>query len=449
MSRGGGRRAELVKGLERNPRYVAVMLLKSILQGRSLADQLPLQVEPLAEGERRFVQHLIFGTLRHYDELNDRVGQLLKKPLKRTEIEVKLALILAAYELTEMATAEHALVNNWVNLIKGLKKPWAVGLTNAILRRVQREGLPQARTVAGQYNLPQWIVDKVRSNWGEAALESISTFYRLHPEMILRVNQQQMSREEYLQRLASEGIMATAHKFIATAIVLETPTAVDHLPEFFTGAVSVQDASAQLAAEILAPAEGDYLLDACAAPGGKTTALLEANPKIGHLVALDSVEHRLKLVADNLTRLYGALPERVTLQSLPCQAYQGGPFDKILLDVPCSATGIMHRYPDIKRLRKPSDIQALVAEQRAILNHAWGLLKPGGLLLYATCSILKEENSDQIAHFLAEHPDAKEHPLSYPFGVETPHGLQILPQFFSSEESLDGFYYALLERSVA
>lgn len=433
--------------LMKNPRFVAVEILNSVLSGESLTEALPRLSGNLEDNDKRFVQHLLFGTLRQYDALDDRVSQMLAKPIKPAEIEVKLAQILAAYELTEMATAEYAILNNWVNLIKEMDKQWAAGLTNAILRNIQRGKLPPAKFLAGKSNLPAWFAKRIETQWGEKALEEIGTFYQLHPEMILRVNLQKNSRDEYLEKLKAANIAAMAHDFVTTAIVLESPVSVELLPGFSEGCVSVQDASAQLAAQLLGIEAGMRVLDACSAPGGKTTAILEQTSKLETLVALDSSKERLERVYENVKRVCGELPAFMTIEATPCEAYETTlQFDRILLDVPCSATGIMHRHPDIKRLRLASDIHNLRAIQAEILAHAWTQLKVGGKLLYATCSILKDENEQQIRHFLKEEKSAKEVKFMLPFGEVRDVGVQILPRYFESEKSVDGFYYALLEK---
>lgn len=433
--------------LMKNPRFVAIEILNSVLMGESLTDALPRLSVGLNDNDKRYVQHLLFGTLRQYDALDDRVSQMLSKPIKPAEIEVKLAQILAAYELTEMATAEYAILNNWVNLIKEMDKLWAAGLTNAILRNIQRGKLPPAQFLAGKSNLPAWFAKRIENQWGETALEEIGTFYQLHPEMILRVNLQKNSRDEYLELLQQADIAATAHEFVDTAIVLDSPVSVDLLPGFFEGCVSVQDASAQLAAQLLDVKNEMAVLDACSAPGGKTTAILEQAPNLTKLVALDSSATRLERVTENITRVCGEVPAFVEIEAVPCEEYEAkAPFDRILLDVPCSATGIMHRHPDIKRLRQASDINNLRNIQAEILMHAWTQLKVGGKLLYATCSILKDENEQQIRQFLKSEPTAKEIKLDIPFGEQRDVGVQILPRYFESEKSVDGFYYALLEK---
>lgn len=433
--------------LMNNPRFVAVEILNAVLHGESLTDALPRLSGNLSDSDKRFVQHLLFGTLRQYDALDDRVSQMLSKPIKAAEIEVKLAQILAAYELTEMATAEYAILNNWVNLIKEMDKLWAAGLTNAILRNIQRGKLPPAKFLAGKSNMPAWFAKRVETQWGEKALEEIGTFYQLHPEMILRVNLQKNSREAYLEKLKAASIPAMAHHFVETAIVLEEPVSVDVLPGFSNGDVSVQDASAQLAAQLLDLQEGMIVLDACSAPGGKTTAILERAPKLQKLVALDSSKERLTRVVENVERVCGQVPGFVSIEAIPCEVYETDQmFDRILLDVPCSATGIMHRHPDIKRLRLASDINNLKGIQAEILAHAWKQLKVGGKLLYATCSILKDENEQQIRHFLKSEKSASEIKFELPFAEARDVGVQILPRYFESEKSVDGFYYALLEK---
>lgn len=433
--------------LLKNPRFVAVETLCCVLSGISLTEALPKCSERLNDNDRRFVQHLLFGTLRQYDALEDRVSQMLSKPIKPSEIEVKVALILATYELTEMATAEYAILNNWVNLIKLMEKEWASGLTNAVLRNIQRGKLPVAKTPAGMSNMPGWFAKRVENQWGKAALDDIGAFYQLHPQMILRVNLQKNSRDEYLALLKAADIPAMAHKFVDTAIVLESPMSVEFLPGFNEGCVSVQDAAAQLAAQILAPENGMRVLDACSAPGGKTTAMLERAPELKAMVALDSSSERLVRVTENIERVCGDIPEFVAIEAIACEAYEATEkFDRILLDVPCSATGIMHRHPDIKRLRKATDINNLRDIQANILNHAWEQLAVGGRLLYATCSILKDENEQQVRQFLKNHADALEVKFALPFGEVRDEGIQILPRYFDVKESVDGFYYALLEK---
>ncbi|NLD08370.1 MAG: 16S rRNA (cytosine(967)-C(5))-methyltransferase RsmB [Xanthomonadaceae bacterium] len=430
------------------PRYVAVHALSRVLGGDSLADILDRVSEQLSDQDRRFAHHLLYGALREYDYLDDVLDALLKTPIKDQEREVRVALILALFEVTEMATADYAGVHSWVELLKGMDKAWATGLMNAILRGVLRDGMPEPKGRAGRYNLPQWLTTKLEKNWKRPNLEKMSETYREHAVMTLRVNPRFFTRDIYLFMLRAEGIEAYAHQFMKSAIVLDRAINVHDLPHFDKGAVTVQDASAQLAATLLSPEEGETILDACAAPGGKTTALLElATPE--KLVAIDQSERRLERVKENIIRAVGELPDYVTIEAADASLYESDTlFDKILLDVPCSATGILHRHPDIKRLRKESDIAELAKTQQAILQHAWTLLKPGGRLLYATCSVLKEENEAQLYQFMEGRTDAISVPIKIDGGEAQHYGVQILPVYLDKAARMDGFYYALLEKKA-
>lgn len=437
-----------------SPREGAVSILSHVLQGRSLADSLPQALEHFssdkAQQNRGFFYYLLLGALREYDYLEECLKVLLKRPLPKEERLIKCALILALYETKAMGTAEYAVVHSWGEVVKQLEKPWAVGLINAILRRVLREGFPEITSKVGRYNLPKWIVEKLESNWKRDTLTQMSELYRLEPPTTLRINPQQITREAYLTLLKEERIEATSHQFVSSALVLKERRDILSLPLFLKGGVSVQDASAQLSSILLAPKEGEIILDACAAPGGKTAALLE-RASFKKLVALDLSEVRLTRVKENITRLFGHIPPEVELVVGDARTYHPqdsslDKFDAILVDAPCSGTGILHKHPDIKRLRRASDIPPLVALQAEILEHCWQLLKPGGRLLYATCSVLKEENEAQIYQFLAKHPTASEEKLTIKGGIECTHGVQILPTETTFEKRMDGFYYALLKK---
>lgn len=261
--------------------------------------------------------------------------------------------------------------------------------------------------------------------------------------MSLRVNQQQQDRDDYLQKLAEKDIAASAIPLLHQGLELANPTGVEQLPGFSTGAASVQDGAAQLATELLQPQAGERILDACAAPGGKTAHMLESQPDIKQLVAIDIEQHRLELIAENLQRLGLAAKLICANAAEPDAWWDGQPFDRILLDAPCSATGVIRRHPDIKLLRRADDIPALQAIQHKLLQQLWPLLKQGGMLLYATCSVLPEENHQQIQRFLTEQTDAKLQPIEADWGRTTPAGRQILP----GEDNMDGFFYAMLYKT--
>lgn len=441
---------------ELSPRDYAVSILHQVLQGRSLADLLPHALSSFSsekvQQNRGFFYYLLLGTLREYDYLEECLKVLLNKPLQREEGAIKCALILALYEAKAMGTAEYAVVHSWGEVVKQLEKPWAVGLINAILRRVLREGFPNITSKVGRYNLPKWLVEKLDNNWKRDNLTQMSELYRLEPPITLRLNREQTTREDYLALLAEEKIDAVPHQFVSSALVLKEKEDITSLPLFLKGGVSVQDASAQLSSILLAPKDGEVVLDACAAPGGKTTALLE-RASLKKLVALDLSETRLSRVKENIIRIFDRIPPEVELVVGDARSYLPqdnslATFDAILVDAPCSGTGILHKHPDIKRLRRASDISPLVVLQAEILAHCWQLLKPGGRLLYATCSVLKEENEAQIYQFLANHLEASEEKLVIEGGIERSHGVQILPTEKALAKRMDGFYYALLKKRV-
>lgn len=446
-------------------RFVASEILNAIYEGHSLSECFEPLTKELKEQDQRFVQYLLYGALREYEALNDQLNQLMSKPIKNAEKIVHGMLILALFETINMRTKDHACVNLWVETMKQQKKIWAVGLTNGILRTVLRQGAPKVNTHLGERNLPKWLWSKFVQDFPNHA-QAMTVFYTQHPVMTLRVNLSQITRKDYLKRLTNANINATPHQSIATAISLLTPVPVTNLPFFEQGMCSIQDASAQYAAILLNPKKNEYILDACAAPGGKTAHLLEIESDI-NLVALDISATRLKRVTANLDRIFPQKMPQVNLIAQDILKYfpkdeikdENQQFDAILLDVPCSGTGILHRHPDIKRLRLASDIPALILLQSQILAHCWDLLKSGGRLLYTTCSVLKDENERQMKNFFEHHKNAIEIPIITEFGIQQLHGLQILPtaQNTTTDSSLkipnhnhanimDGFYYCLIQK---
>lgn len=385
----------------------------------------------LAPPQRAALQDLSYGTLRFYGQLKAVLDLLSHKPL--SDEKLRYLLLVALYQLQYSKAASHAVVNHAVRAAQGLNAR-ASGLVNAILRnflRNQAALLEQAAQHAeGKYSYPQWWIDELDAQYGEqsaAILEAGNT----HPPMTLRVNHRRGTTPEYQSILAQQGLPARLVE--PGGLQLDRPVAVDKLPGFFEGLVSVQDAGAQYAARLLDAGDGMRVLDACAAPGGKTAHILECARV--EMVALDKDEKRLRRVAENLQRLKLDAQLLVGDAAAPAGWWDGKPFQRILADVPCSASGVVRRHPDIKWLRRRADIAGFAKQQLDILNALWRLLAQDGKLLYATCSVFSQENEQVISAFLAQQPDARRLPVILP-GVGVG---QLLP-----DDQHDGFFYALL-----
>src|SRR5690606_19825118 len=365
-------------------------------------------------------------------------------PLRKREPRVHALLMVGLYQLLYMRVPPHAAVAETVEAARLMKKPWAVGLANAVLRRMQRERedlIAQADAhPVGRSAHPDWLLAALQKDWADD-WEAIVAANNARPPMTLRVNRRRVSRDDYLAALREAGVEAEPHLRAQDGIRLVAPLDVTALPGFGEGQVSVQDAAAQLAADVLDPGPGDRILDACAAPGGKTAHLLErASP--GRRVAVDGEAARLDRVAENLARLDLSASLLHGDAAKPDGWWDGEPFDRILVDAPCSATGVIRRHPDIKLLRRHKDIDALAGLQARILDALWPLLAPGGRLVYATCSVLAVENSAQVAAFVRRHPEALPLPLAVDWGRVAGFGRQVLP----GEDDMDGFFYAALTR---
>ncbi len=430
-----------------NLRSNAAQVLSRVLgDGQSLTAALDITLPKLHEAhDRAFVQALCYGVIRHYYSLDFILRQLLSKPLKQKDSDIKALLLVGLYQLQYMRVKSHAAVSETVAATK--HKPWAKNLVNAVLRQYQREAeaLQQASHSDRQARLnhPDWMIDHIEQDWPEYAAAILAANDQPAP-MALRVNLRRGSREDYLGLLAEQGIAAQAVAGCASAVLLDQPLGVEQLPGFVTGRVSVQDVAAQRAASLLELQAGQRVLDLCAAPGGKTAAILELEPNLHSLLAIDVDEQRLQRVKDTLQRLH-LRAETLTADASQAQNWAADrQFERILLDAPCSGLGVIRRHPDIKLLRRASDIAALQTLQAGILDAAWSLLAPGGILLYATCSILKQENELQIAAFLARHADAVEQEIAADWGIARSHGRQII----TGSANMDGFYYARLGKAA-
>ncbi len=426
-----------------NTRLLAAKVLSRVLQeGQSLTAALePALLSVESSQDKAFIQAICYGVCRQYHRLDFILSQLLDKPLKDSEIKA-LALV-GLYQLSFMRVKAHAAVSETVLATK--KKPWAKGLLNALLRRYLREQetldnlANQTDTAATSH--PDWLINRFTQDWSNHAAQILHENNQ-QPPMVLRVCKRKTNTADYLQRLVEQGITGTTVDFCPSAIVLDKPVAVELLPDFANGYVSVQDTAAQLAAGLLDVQAGQRVLDMCAAPGGKTAHIFESQPQLKELVAVEIDAARMQRVRENCQRLQLSPTLIIGDATQPNAWWDGQLFERILVDAPCSALGVIRRHPDIKLLRRPEDIAVLQMLQRDILNAAWSMLASGGLLLYATCSVLKQENEQQIHEFLATHPDATELPIHADWGIATAHGRQIL----TGTAAMDGFYYARLQK---
>ena len=423
-----------------NLRKPAAQILVSVIkEGRSLTAALDNHSSLLTQPkDKAFVQALCYGVLRDYHRLDFLLSLLLTKPLRNKDTDIKLLLLMGLYQLRTMRIKTHAAVSETVAAVG--RKSWAKGVMNGVLREYLREQTPleaqiNANNVA-KYSHPQWLIEKITHDWG-AQSNDIFEQNNQHPPMVLRVNLTQTTQADYLQILLAHNIEAEIVSISTTAIKLTSALPVEKLPDFMTGKVSIQDTAAQFAAPLLSLKKEQRVLDLCAAPGGKTVAMLELEPSL-KVTAVDIDESRLERVNENLQRLNVS----ATLVTADARDFKKDKalFDRILLDAPCSALGVIRRHPDIKVLRRADDIDALAALQAEILENAWRLLASNGILLYATCSILKEENQDQIENFLKKHPDSFEIPIETNWGISQTVGRQIL----TGHHAMDGFYYARL-----
>ncbi|MEE9551830.1 MAG: 16S rRNA (cytosine(967)-C(5))-methyltransferase RsmB [Gammaproteobacteria bacterium] len=429
-------------------RTLATQVLTEILtQGKSLPRLLPSFLEQLpSHRDQAFVQELCYGVLRWYHRLDFILQILLEKDLKPKDTDIKVLILLGLYQLEYLQTPQHAAVSATVEICDELHKSWAKKLVNALLRRYQRESehlLCRAdQNTSARYAHPPWIIDSLRKDFPDQ-WQTIINNNNCKPPMFLRVNSRQTNRSDYLTKLETANIKAEATTLNEAGIKLGKPVGVDHLPKFHEGHVSVQDLAAQLSFSLLDLKPGQRVLDACAAPGGKLAHILEQVPKLEKVVAVESDKNRFERLQQTLDRLQlAATIHNADVRSTD-QWWDGIHFDRILLDAPCSASGIIRRHPDIKILKRPEDIKGSTQMQSELLAALWPLLKSGGKLLYATCSVLTAENDKQINTFTTKHQDAKPIINHTAWGQVTTFGRQILP----GDNDMDGFYYASLEKT--
>jgi len=426
-------------------RTAALAVLMEVLQdGRSLDPAIESRERALADPrDRALCRALAYGVLRHHRRLGALRDHCLRSPLRSRDRDVALVVELGLYQLLAMQIPPHAAVSATVAIVQGRGKRWATKLVNAVLRRFQRERSACLAAVdshpAVAHSVPDWLYARLSTDW-PAALDTLLVQQNERAPMTLRVNRRRTEPQAMAEALAAEGIATKPLTGWADALVLEKPVGLEQLPGFATGELSVQDGSAQLAADVLDAEAGHRVLDACAAPGGKSAQLLERADV--RLLALDHDATRLARVTETLDRLGLTADCVVGDAGQPAAWWDGQAFDRILLDAPCSGTGVIRRHPDIKWLRRDSDIAALQAGQQRLLEALWPLLAPGGRLVYATCSVLRAENEAVVEAFMAGHEEARAVPVALPVGQSVGYGHQIL----TGEAGVDGFYYACLEK---
>lgn len=424
-----------------NLRAQVIRTLLAVQQGQSLASVLPAHLSKVAERDRALFHELVLGTLRQWYALKSITLPLLVKPLNNETVET--CLYVGLYQVLCTRVANHAAISETVTAAKQLGYQALSGVVNAILRRVSRETSEFQTALAQAHGLPSWLYKRLKKDWPEQ-LEQLTHTLKQTAPLTLRVNTRQISRDDYLEILHEQEIAAEACTVSAVGIVMLQNVHIPDLPGFDEGIFSVQDEHSQLCAMLLPNLDGKVVVDACAAPGGKTAHLLEKfQPK--KLIALDQDAKRLLRVSENLERLQLNQEAQVEILAADATTWNASEaVDCIVLDAPCSAIGVLRRHPDIRLLRQSSDIQQTVALQQQILQQMWQQLKVGGTLLYITCSVLKAENEQQMQQFFAEHQNAKEVKIDANWGITQLYGRQLLPQ----EGRGDGFYYCRIEKTA-
>lgn len=424
-----------------NLRAQVIRTLLAVQQGQSLASILTVHLSKVAERDRALFHELVLGTLRQWYALKSITLPLLVKPLNNETVET--CLYVGLYQVLCTRVASHAAISETVTAAKQLGYQALSGVVNAILRRVSRETSEFQTALAQAHGLPSWLYKRLKKDWPEQ-LEQLTQTLKQTAPLTLRVNTRQISRDDYLEILQEQEIAAEACTVSAVGIVMLQNVHIPDLPGFDEGVFSVQDEHAQLCAMLLPNLDGKVVVDACAAPGGKTAHLLEKfQPK--KLIALDQDAQRLLRVSENLERLQLNQEAQVEILAADATTWNASEaVDCIVLDAPCSAIGVLRRHPDIRLLRQSGDIQQTVALQQQILQQMWQQLKVGGTLLYITCSVLKAENEQQMQQFFAEHLNAKEVKIDADWGIPQLYGRQLLPQ----EGRGDGFYYCRIEKTA-
>ena len=431
-------------------RILSAQAIHDVVTGSSLTAVLSKLDAHIENKDRALLRSFCFGTLRYYFSLNFFLNELLVAPIKQKNLLVKCFLLIGLYEIFHLNTANHAVVSELVNSVKKSGVSWAQGLVNGVLRNAIRQKAQLLSKLEKQpddirKDCPKWLLDCLQSAWPEH-WSSIVEHQNIQAPLTLRVNTLKTQRTDYMTFLKQHSFEAVNTEHSDVGITLLSSYPVSSLPKFVEGWFSVQDEAAQLCSQLFSSETTGHILDACAAPGGKTCGLLERCPNL-QLLSIDSSEERLEKLHANLARLGLSSKVKVICADVsePVAWWDGQLFDGILLDAPCSGTGVIRRHPDIKLLRLIGDIEPLVAIQKRMLKALWRLLRPGGVFLYTTCSVLPQENSLQIKAFLHESNDSSLVKLDLPFGYNTGYGIQLFPK----KEKHDGFFYSMITKKEA
>ena len=430
-------------------RVIAIKIVKEVIE-----KNMPLKIvidnnkaiKNIGKDEA-LIKEISFGTLRWYTQLEYILTQLVDKPIKKKDRILKYLIIIGLYQLIHMRTPNHAVVSETVEACTKINMEWAKGLVNAVLRRYLRESKKiQSKIFKNKiikFAHPEWLVKKIKKDWPKN-WKNILVANNERPPMYIRVNKLRNDRKNYLNKLRKVGIAGEETKYSSDCILIKEPINVEKLPGFFKGDLSVQDLAAQLAVGLLDLKPNHNVLDACAEPGGKTSHILESEPKIKNLLAIEKDKIRARKLRSTLDRigLQANVSEEDAMNT--DRWWDGEKFDRILLDIPCSATGVIRRHPEIKLLRTEDEIIEINKLQMKLLTSLWKTLKDNGLLLYATCSILNQENCNLIKKFLKNHSECSLKSITKKWGNDTTYGTQILP----GENNMDGFFYACLVKSV-
>lgn len=431
------------QGPAKNPRQLALAALSDVLdRGLNLTDSPALRDSAISR-DLAMSRHLAYGVLRWLSALEWLAGQMLSKPIKRRDRDIQRLILLGLYQLWQDESPAHAAIHETAECARLVDKPWAVAIINALLRRFQRERELWLNRLSGQdqqFAHPLWMLEKLRADWPRD-WQNLLNANNYQARMWLRVNRRGPGKLAVIEQLQDQGFAVQSHPSAIDAISITPAAHVNALQGFDAGHFSVQDPAAQLAADLLAVQAGMTVLDACAAPGGKACHLLERTPG-AKLTAVDRDARRMSLAGENFQRLNLHARLIIADATEPAEWWDGIRFQRILLDAPCSATGVIRRHPEIKHLRQAQHVHEAVQWQQRLLHQLWPLLDPGGILVYATCSLFRDENSTQISNFLAQQGNAEEQLADVAWGHGQQHGRQIFP----GEQDMDGFYYAVLQK---